>query len=227
VERRPWIVAHRGACREAQENTLEAFEAAIRQGADMIELDVRATREGRLVVHHDRRLEGIPVREWEFRSLRRHAPAVPLLEEAVRLLAGRIRLDVELKGTGTEEAVSALCRRRLPEGTYVLSSFLPAVLKTCLRLAPDIPLGLIARRDGWKAMMKCKEHGWSWLMLEDALASPALLERCRRTRMRVLVWTVNDPQRLTELLRLKWLGGIVTDFPGSALALRSRSENAR
>lgn len=222
MQRRPWIVAHRGACLEAPENTLEAFEAAVRMGADMIEMDVRATRDGRLVVHHDRRLGGAPIRELRFRSLRREAPAVPLLEEVLRLLAGRIRLDVELKETGTEAAAVTLCRRRLPARTFVLSSFLPQVLKSCRRLDPDISLGLITRRDGWGALALCLGQGWPWLILEDELATRALLKRCRASGVSVLVWTVNDARRLAELLRRKTLGGIVTDQPGLARALRAR-----
>jgi glycerophosphoryl diester phosphodiesterase len=222
MEPRPWIVAHRGASREAPENTLDAFAAAVRAGADMIELDVRATGDGRLVVHHDACLNDRPLKAMTFRSIKRRAPRVPLLEEVLRLLAGRIRLDVELKEKGVETAVVDLCRHHLPAGTYILSSFLPQALKTCRRLDPDIPLGLITRRDGPKGLTLCVEQGWPWLMLEDALATRALLERCRRVGVAVLVWTVNDPRRMKALLGRKALGGIVTDLPALALAQRAR-----
>jgi glycerophosphoryl diester phosphodiesterase len=77
------IVAHRGASREAPENTLAAFAKAIEIGADMIEFDLRRAPDGRLVISHD------PVRGAGL--------DLPTFEDTLRLTRGRIKLDVELK----------------------------------------------------------------------------------------------------------------------------------
>src|SRR3982751_167704 len=90
------IVAHRGASAIAPENSLEAFEAAIAVGADMVEFDVRSTADGVLVVVHD------PLPLVRYADL---DPMPPRLEEVVATCAGRIALDVELKEAGMEREV--------------------------------------------------------------------------------------------------------------------------
>ena len=222
MQTRPWIVAHRGASRTAPANTLQAFEAAIREGADVVELDVRSTSDGRLVVIHDAKISGIPIGRLAYHDLKRTMPHVPLLEETLTALAGRIRLDVELKERGTEAGALALCRAHLPPGDYIISSFLRTVLHVCRRLDADVPLGFITRRDARAALALCRARNWPWLMLEDRLARPQILERCLKTGVRVMVWTVNDPRRLFSLLRSHRVSGVVTDVPGAARMIRQR-----
>lgn len=100
------FVAHRGACFDAPENSLEAFEKAIQQGADRIEFDVQITRDGHAVVCHDSSLErtaGAPL-EIEFATLddlRAHplsnGEPIPTLKETLELLRGRAEIDLEIK----------------------------------------------------------------------------------------------------------------------------------
>ena len=113
--RRPLVIAHRGDTAAAPENTLAAFTAAIDAGADGIELDVHPSRDGAPVVHHDYYLErttngsGLVTDHTvaELRALdagawfdeRFAGESVPTLEEVLSLAAGRVRLEIELKGT--------------------------------------------------------------------------------------------------------------------------------
>lgn len=118
----PLVVAHRGAWEAAPQNSLAAFARAIELGCDMIELDVRRTRDARLVVVHDARARGAPVGSLEYAELRGRLGDghPPLLEEVLDLVAGRIRADVELKESGYEEQAMALVRERLPQGSFVV-----------------------------------------------------------------------------------------------------------
>ena len=96
------MLAHRGACRRAPENTLEAFRVARELGADGVELDVRRTRDGVLVLSHDPVVEGFGLLvEHPFAKLRAAVPSVPTLEEAFDVLAGLI-VNVEIKCFPTE-----------------------------------------------------------------------------------------------------------------------------
>src|SRR4051794_40761774 len=106
----PLRIAHRGMPRLARENTLPSFELALDAGADGLELDVHATADGVVVVHHDAELRRGPgIASVPFAELRRHeaAPGVPIptLEELCELVAGRATLFVEIKGAGIERAV--------------------------------------------------------------------------------------------------------------------------
>jgi glycerophosphoryl diester phosphodiesterase len=100
------FVAHRGACFDAPENSLEAFEKAIEQGADRVEFDVQITRDGHAVVCHDSSLERTagPALEIEFATLeelRAHplpnGQPLPTLKETLEVLRGRAEIDLEIK----------------------------------------------------------------------------------------------------------------------------------
>ena len=119
----PLILAHRGACWEVPENTLEAFELAIAEEADYVEFDVRA-RNGELVICHD---PGPPA-------------DVPSLDEILAALTGRIGLCVEVKEEETADAVvDALEAHRARPEDLIVVSFQPGALETVARRRPRIP----------------------------------------------------------------------------------------
>src|SRR4051812_4816445 len=109
-----FIAAHRGCTGVgACENTLASFERAIALGADAIELDVRRVADGDLVVFHDAEVNGRRLDRLTRRELDRLVPDrnVPSLDEVARALAGRIRLDVEIKDQGLEASTLDAMRR--------------------------------------------------------------------------------------------------------------------
>src|ERR1700690_122982 len=111
----PLVIAHRGASRDAPGNTPAAFEAAIALGADAVELDVRRTADGVLVVHHNASRRGVPVALLTHAALvrrSRHEP--PTLDTVLDLCEGRIALYVEIKEPGYEAEVIEKAARRFP-----------------------------------------------------------------------------------------------------------------
>ncbi|MGH7561277.1 MAG: glycerophosphodiester phosphodiesterase [Gemmatimonadales bacterium] len=97
----PRILAHRGASGQAHENTLEAFRLARQLGADGVELDVHASGDGHLIVHHDSGIPGLgAIRAASLEAIRQvslpHGQAVPTLEEALEALSG-LEVWVEIK----------------------------------------------------------------------------------------------------------------------------------
>lgn len=159
--RRVWVVAHRGASRDRPENTLAAFDEAIRQGCDGIELDLRVSADGIPMVFHDDNLErfGHPDRRLEDLSTaeiedldagspfdRRFAgERVPALREVLERYAARTRLLLELKGSNDELRDSALVRATVElaqktgvdEQVFILS-FHDAILEETARRAPRL-----------------------------------------------------------------------------------------
>jgi Glycerophosphoryl diester phosphodiesterase len=95
---RPLVLAHRGACKRAPENTIEAFRLAAELGADGVELDARRTADGVIVVSHDPVIEGFGLLvEHPFATLRAEVPSVPTLEEVLALLTGTLDLLVNIE----------------------------------------------------------------------------------------------------------------------------------
>src|ERR1700722_11488093 len=126
---RAMVAAHRGVAAGGAENTVAAFTNAIDIGADMIEFDVRRTRDGELIAFHDAHAGGVPVGSLSRDDI---AGAVgvrpPLLTDVLRACAGRIRLDVELKEDGYVPDVMAVLRAGFDVGQLIVMSFLPAVV---------------------------------------------------------------------------------------------------
>ena len=190
----PLILAHRGACWDVPENTMEAFELAIAEEADYVEFDVRA-RSGELVICHD------PAPHDD----------APTLDEVLAALTGRVGLCVEVKEEETTEAVlDALERHRVGHEELLVVSFRAGALETVARRSPEIRC--VLHTDDPIAA----ERYWG-----IGFEEPASAERVQNAQARGLatsVFTVNEPERMLELAALG-VTGIFTDRP--ALARRT------
>ncbi len=148
-----WVIAHRGASRDCPENTLAAFDEALRQGADGIELDVQLSRDGVPVVYHDRTLARAGggrrrVAQLDLAELTGFAAGLPTLEQVLRRYGRRTRLLVEIKtreGRRGQErhfelarTVSGLVTELKLERTTSLLSFDAAVLQASAQAAPRV-----------------------------------------------------------------------------------------
>jgi len=200
------VCAHRGASAHLPDNSVEAFQAAIDLGADAIEADLRRTADGRLVLEHD--------------PLPSDPPPLPLLAELVAIARGHVRLDIELKEAGYErEVLEAL--HPLPAG-LLISSFLPSALSAVRELEPAVETALvIAPGYGWGDLFDRADGCGAGLvaphisLLDDRLRTAAI-ERGRP----LVVWTVNAPATLYDLLADPAVGWVITDVPEVAVQLR-------
>lgn len=220
---RPLIVAHRGAWGEFPQNSLEALQAAIDTGCEMVELDVRRTRDGRLVAVHDARTRGTPVAALNHVELKeRLAPGqAPLLEEMLELAAGRIGLDIELKEAGYVQTVLRLLRG-LDPAQYVVTSFLVEVLSAVRGITPQARTGLlVGPARGRRIEARLDSSGATFLAAHTGLARTGLLAWAANRGLECYVWTVNDRRALRSLLADDRVTAVITDRPVAALRLRS------
>jgi glycerophosphoryl diester phosphodiesterase len=195
------IVAHRGASREAPENTLAAFAKAIEIGADMIEFDVRRASDGTLVISHNRV---------------RKAALLPTLEDTLRLTQGRIQLDVELKEPGCEREAIELLLQYFPLSDFCITSFIASTLRETRAIHPGIRTGLIFA--AWHPGVLSSDA--------DFLAPHSrLAARAEQIGKPLFVWTVDNPARTRRLFERPLVEAIVTNNPRQALALRSEFQS--
>jgi glycerophosphoryl diester phosphodiesterase len=225
------VIAHRGASAYAPENTLPAFDLAVRQGADMIELDVQRSADGALVVFHDDttvRWDGRqrPVATCSLSELRAldigGARIATLAETCAFAREHNVRLNVELKRPGMGHAVAQLLRDERVEDLVLISSFWPAALLEMAEAAPHIPHGYLMGTRTYRPDVRFRES-WPFRALRSVqatawhpahqipLLSPAIL-RARRLGYQVNVWTVNDVAVMRRMLGLN-VDGIITDTP--------------
>ena len=200
------VAAHRGASTLAPENTIEAFEKAIEVGAEMIEFDVRETRDGELIAFHD------AVREWTYGELCDRLPwPPPRLEQVVETCAGRIALDVELKEHGHEEEALHV----VSAAEIVVTSFLPDVVARVKELRPDVRAGLLLAADADVPDAVDVDFLAPHVSLLDRGLVPEQHDG-------LVVWTVNDEERLARYLADPRVAVVITDDPVRALDVRVR-----
>jgi glycerophosphoryl diester phosphodiesterase len=191
----------------------------------MVELDVRCTRDGHLVVVHDARVAGSQLSALDLRELRerlRPEPP-PLLEEFVEQAAARVALDVEIKAEGYTEAVLAVLTRHLEPQTYVVTSFRDSVLATVSAVAPEVRTGLLLRpgRAPRRLESRLTTAGASFLGPHAGLARAGLLAWAENRGLESYVWTVNDRRILRTLLADPRVTAVITDRPARALQVRN------
>ena len=216
---RPWVIAHRGSSGERPENTLPAYELAVEQRADMIEVDLHLTRDGRIAVLHDDRVPGAgPVGACTLAELRAADPRIPDLEQVLDGFGARIPFNLELKVgpdgpyPGLEEAtLEALARRGLGE-TMLFSCFDDRVLERLRALDAGARLGVLVgrRRIPWpeRCAALAAEAVHFWRGRIDA----ADVERAHAAGLAVHVYTVDEVAEMEGLLA--WgVDGIFTNWP--------------
>lgn len=238
------VLGHRGGRGDGwpAENTLAAFQRALDEGADGVELDVRLCASGEPVLVHDRRLPssltgrpGAPLvhalRRSELPRLR-DGERVPTLAEALDLCHGRIvnvevKADVPSRLALVRVVARALARARPVD--VVVSSFDPAVVLAFAAIAPKVPRGmLIGSRTPWlgTALPLAMRRAVVAAHLEDPLLRDARAARLRRAGLRLLAWTVNDPARAVALSAMG-VEMLITDRPAEILSVLRPRERPR
>lgn len=217
----PSVVAHRGASHAAPENTMAAVELAIEEGAALVETDVRETRDGVLILHHDEALpDGRPVAACSFPAARAAVPGLLRLDEICVAASGRCGLDVELKTAGQERQALEILDAHLPgwEATSFLTSFLPGVVAEVNARRPGARVGLLVEEPATDLVERARAVGADLLAPADELVDEALLASARRAGMPLAVWTVDDEDRARTLARSPEIEAIITNRPAAIRA---------
>ncbi len=217
VSPHPKVVGHRGWPARYPDNTLAGFVAASRVAAG-VELDVRRSRDGKLVLSHDPDLMGLVVADHPWEALAEldlgggHRPA--LLDEVLAALPDTV-VQMEIKnlpgqpGFEPDHRLALEAAARARPGDMV-TSFNPETLLAVRRNFPGVPTGLAVEAwvDFEVALDACVEAGHRALVPAHTLVvdTPDM-------GVEVYPWTVNDPERGGELVDLG-VSAIITDDPG-------------
>lgn len=213
-------IAHRGASAYEPENTVRSFRRAIELGTDMVELDVRRSLDGRLVVIHDSKVDRTTngkglVRLKSLAEIKEldagMGERVPTLEEAFETTAGRTRLVIELKEDGLESQVIRVIREYCELEDVFIVSFNPHRLKAVKELEPVLKTGLIlfASVDPLRIARRCGADAvapFRWFITRG------LADRARDAGIHLFTWTVDDKDKAVSM-REMGVSGIVTNRP--------------
>jgi len=225
------VAAHRGVASGAAENTIAAFTNAIDVGADMIEFDVRRTRDGELIAFHDALAGGKPVSGLTRDEIQAAAGVrPPLLAEVLRTCAGRIRLDVELKEDGYVAEVMAVLRAGFDPAQMVVTSFLPDVVAQAKDAFPEVKTGLLVGDGGpltdVPARLRelfpvglARQVRADYLAPNYRLAAFGVVRRAAAAGLPCLLWTVNSPDLIGKYAADPRVAVIITDVAEQAVAI--------
>lgn len=223
------IIAHRGASRQCPENTIAAFDRALQLGANAIELDVHATADGVVVVHHDPllgaddgALAGLAIARLSAADLRGGAPAerrVPSLAEVLERVDGRAVVYVEIKGVSIEREVVATIAAHARTSCAV-HAFDHRVSRRVRELSAEtsgssLPTGILMVSRPVDPVAVIRAAGARDLWQHWELLDEELVRSVHRVGGRVVAWTVNDAVVIAEFARMG-VDGICTDVPDVA-----------
>ncbi len=236
---RTMIIAHRGASHLAsRENSIESFLLAIRLQADMAEFDVRRTKDGALIVFHDKEFNGRPLSELTYGEMeacaRRDGYHIPTFLEVVKLCRGKIRMDIELKESGFEERIIRTLRHFCTPADFTIKSFFDIVPYRIKKLWPEVTTGLLlGRRDfgprghfnEYFPLRRVRACKCDFISPHYTLVTREFLHRMHRHHVPVMPWTVNKLSRISKYIRMG-ADAIITDQPDVALYIRSKIEGS-
>lgn len=247
---KPAIFAHRGASAYSPENTMIAFEMAVQQGADAIELDAQLSADRQAVVIHDHsvdrttpahgRVEKMSLAELTsldagtYYDNQYRGERIPSLETVLERFGKRIFINIELKNEQNplDElplVVADLIEKYHLQSSTLISSFNPAALMRMYRRAPDLPRALLASPG---------QKGIPWRILSPILpayqayhahfsdVTEELITTTRDKGQRLHAYTVNSPDELRRLFQWK-IDGVFSDDPALARQTLARQTLAR
>jgi glycerophosphoryl diester phosphodiesterase len=215
-------IAHRGAAGHGQENTLAAFHQALALGADVLELDVHPTRDGRLVVVHDAAPAGVgaDVASLPLGELRRRRPDIPTLEEVFRAFPGR-RINIELKRDEpdmTAALAGLIATYRRHDSVLVAASSHGVLRAFRARTGGRVATSASAREVAlfslcWATRIPCRP-AYAALQVPVFLHTdlPSFIAFAHRHGLAVHYWTVNREDDMERLVRAG-ADGLISDHP--------------
>lgn len=237
------VFAHRGGRKWAPENTLSAFSKSVQAGVDGIELDIHKCKSGELIVIHDdtvnrttngkgyvkdktlSELKELDAGSWyapEFKDER-----LPLLSEVLKLVDGKIVINIEIKNlpvkyAGIEDDLIKLLEGYQYKDRIIISSFDHQALQKIHQKAPQYKLALLDEANMVDMSDYAKRVGaQNWNPYFECIR-PDTLEAAHNANLQVFPWTVNDPQEWERIAKLG-TDGIITDDPVGLIEWRKQA----
>jgi glycerophosphoryl diester phosphodiesterase len=227
------VTAHRGASSVAPENTLSAMVAAVEAGAEFAELDVGLSRDGEVVLMHDRTLDrttngtgnlgehsleelrGLEAGGWFSQEFT--GEPIPTLREIIHFARGKLKLNIEIKNSRDEPTIAASVVDIIRSEDFVkecmVTSFSRETVEEVKRIAPEIMTGFIFGEDYPDDVF---QGGWEVLSSNHKVVDSTFVAQAKAGGKRVHVWTVDDRDLMLRLIGLG-VDGIISNRPALLL----------
>ena len=217
-------IGHRGASSNFPENTVLSFKKAFEIGANTVEFDVRQTKDKKLVIIHDKKVDRTTngsgfVSEMTFREIRKldagEGEKIPTLKEALSVVKKfKGRCLVEIKEKGSEEKILKEIKKMKMEKDVILTSFYTQALKKVKELDKNVETGLIIVnkiKNTLGFLRLCKAIKVDWVLPEKKVLTKKFAEEIHKWGFKIIVWLIDSKKELK-----KWrknVDGITTNNP--------------
>ncbi|MHA1578055.1 MAG: glycerophosphodiester phosphodiesterase [Candidatus Freyarchaeota archaeon] len=219
--RKTLMIAHRGASFYEPENTLRAIERALGLGVDGVEIDVRSSVNGNIVVIHDETVDRTTngtgkvanMSLLELRSLDAgRGERIPLLSEVLETVGNRAMLVIELKVPGIEERVIETLEKQDALGSVTVTSFLHRSVKRVKEINPGVRTGIIFSSSPVNPSRLALDADADTLFARHKYVTPDMVRNAHENGLDIYAWTVDDAITAEKLI-LMGVDGIVTNKP--------------
>jgi len=217
----PLVIAHRGDSSRALENSTEAVRLALSVPVDMIEIDIRKSRDNALYVMHDKNTgrtadTNLDIEQSASDEIARvklkNGESIPALMDILRLVSGKAGLNIEIKSDGA----GGLCAGHLLgagyRGPVLVSSFKEREVLDARRVMPGLVASEIFDSFTIKDVSGYKAKGYSVISLKKKTLNEELIAACHERKIRVYVWTVDEEDEMKKFIT--WgVDGIYSNKP--------------
>jgi len=220
VLRKVLLIGHRGAGKLAPENTLKSFQKAIDLGADYIEFDVHGSKDGEIVIMHDKdtsRTTGhngkiIDMTLSELKELDcGEGERIPTLKELIAIAKGKIGLQIEIKAGGMTDKIYEILKGADIIGTTLISSFIHKELDKLRKIDPSLklaPLVLGIKKNS--TIRKALNHKFNAIHPPSKLLTKRFLNAAHAENLLINIWTVDSLRRMKRFIKMG-IDGIITN----------------
>ncbi len=218
------VIAHRGASAREPENSLAAFRSALDLGSDGVELDIHATADGALVVHHDDTVAGVYIPRSSLDTVRQcvlaNGEPVPTLGEALDVLGAEVRVFVEVKTLDASQQEALL--RVFDDGPapphYHVHSFDHRIVRRLLQQRDALVGGVLSASYPVNPLIQLEQTGATELWQQESLVDDELVAAVHAIGRRIFPWTADAPTRIEELIDMG-VDGICSNVPDRVRSL--------
>ena len=230
------IISHRGrTSRKNADNTLASVNDAIELKVEMVEVDIRQTKDSQIVCFHDPDIQGELIRDLDYSEIIEKDSKIPTLEQVLWSAKGKIGIEIELKEPGYELEVVSIARDYFNYDKFVLKSFHPQVVEQVKEIDQKIFAGLLVGsafsleqlfftlKEAFTST-NFKQTNADFISPYYKIFEAGWFSRFTRNNVPVQVWTVNDIESIRTLINQQ-VHSIVTDVPEIAIGIRESLSN--
>ena len=219
-------IAHRGASGKNPENTLLSFKEALETDPDMIEIDIRCTKDKHVVVIHDATVDRTTngkgkVKDYTLEDIQKldagKGEKIPTLEEVLKYVRGKAQVNIDVKERAavlpTIQAIKTVVKQGLyTYDSFLISAFNPLILRDFQRQHFPVPLALNFSFFPDMFMLVSHLFNFEHIKPHRRVLKKRYITQAHKRGWKVIVWTINKPKDIEKMKKLG-VDGIISDFP--------------